>query len=388
MLLTSVNAMAEDFSINMGSEINITDITEQVKVPLKLSNSPIDVTKVVKPVYGDDGYTVTNESDIYGLAMIQLDIEWDSAVLEWKTPVAGDIANDFYPATGRYGIFSNWKINSEIVSLEGTKKKTTLLYSAKDSGEMDYGFFDELEDVTMINCVFNVVEGTTAKSTEVKYNYVEFIDSKSVVYKPVETTNVTINLPQTTKYTVSASANNAEYGTVALDANEVEEGGKVTVTATPAEGYAVESYSVNGGDAVAVNTNTFEVANITADTAIVVNFKKLETKTVVTTFQKRLYTADGTLYTGVTIYEGDDYKAATTIKAGINIEKANTTNGVNYWLEDGKTPVSIGNNTSVYVIGLNKVSADTDITTSSASKGVVIVDNNTYTGEATSELYE
>lgn len=387
MIITSVSVSAADFSVNMGETIDVAEGTTSIVVPLYISNLPIEG---VYEEYNDDG-EVINPDDVLYLSLVELHVQYDSSVLTFAGSSAGNMGNGYYKASGTpvvNTLYGKWTkpSTSDFKVVDGTICDVAyLLNGATDS---TVAYYDEVSDGIMIKVKFNIVEGTTAESTVVNFGRLEFLDSKGVLYTPTVANGVTVNLPQTTttKYAVSASANNADYGTVAVSAAEVEEGGKVTVTATPAEGYEVESYSVNGGEAVAVNTNTFEVANITADTTIVVNFKKVVRVTAIKTFDNRLYD-NGTLYTGVTISEGDDYAAAPTIKAGINIAKAGTENGVNYWLMDGKAPVSTGNNTSVYVIGLNNVTDTTDITKASASKGVLVVGETTYYGDPVTAIY-
>jgi hypothetical protein len=78
-------------------------------------------------------------------------------------------------------------------------------------------------------------------------------------------------------YTVSVTAEN---GTVA-GAGQYEEGTQVTLTATAAEGYEFVNWTVDGTEVSTENPYTF---NVTADVALVANFK--EAATVVTKEEK------------------------------------------------------------------------------------------------------
>ena len=110
-----------------------------------------------------------------------------------------------------------------------------------------------------------------------------------------------------------------------------------------------------------------------------VKFAPVVTETKVKTFSKRFLDAENTLYTVGIISEGTDYKAeGAVIKAGIKIDKAGVM--VPYWTINA--PVSDGNGTSYYVVGLKGVTTETDITPESASKAVVTVGEKTYESAA------
>lgn len=387
MLIVSsvgVQAATGTVTLDLGDAQEITDRTSTIKIPINLSTD----FEMVEPEYDDEDELMNTP---VGIAVAQWYIDYDSTVLTFAGYEKGTMRSPSKSASKMLTSMETTPVGAEATVSETTKRVSGVYSQIKvdvdasyyKAGVLVYATFTVAEGISPSDVTTNVKFaseiGATCKTQDLELNnYNTVVDGGDV--------DIVIKGQNVTKYAVSASANNADYGTVALDSNEVEEGGKVTVTATPEEGYEVESYSVNGGEAVAVNTNTFEVANITADTTIVVNFKKVVRVTAIKTFDNRLYD-NGTLYTGVTISEGDDYAAAATIKAGINIAKAGTENGVNYWLMDGKAPVSTGNNTSVYVIGLNNVTDTTDITKASASKGILVVGGTTYYGDPVTAIY-
>jgi hypothetical protein len=88
---------------------------------------------------------------------------------------------------------------------------------------------------------------------------------------------ITVLAPAPKLYTVSVTAEN---GTVA-GAGQYEEGTQVTLTATAAEGYEFVNWTVDGTEVSTENPYTF---NVTADVALVANFK--EAATVVTKEEK------------------------------------------------------------------------------------------------------
>ena len=102
------------------------------------------------------------------------------------------------------------------------------------------------------------------------------------------------------QYTITAKANNADYGTVALD-------GK-TVTAIPNVGYEVEGYTLTPSDAASVSRdgNTFKLSKVTADCTLTVNFKARIAATVT------YMVPEGVSAIGATEgYVGDSIKLAT-----------------------------------------------------------------------------
>ena len=91
-------------------------------------------------------------------------------------------------------------------------------------------------------------------------------------------------------YTVTASTNNANYGTVTVKGS--------TVTATPKTGYAVSGYTILSGNAtVTRNGNVFSVLP-TSDVSIRINFAKRTQSTV------QFACSDGTV-TSQVVYTGD-----------------------------------------------------------------------------------
>lgn len=88
-------------------------------------------------------------------------------------------------------------------------------------------------------------------------------------------------------YTVNFSSSNNEYGTVSAKYNEtdftsgakVTEGGTVTFTAKPEDGYALSGWTVNGKSETLTDSSLS--LKITADTTVVANFKVEDSGTIV-----------------------------------------------------------------------------------------------------------
>ena len=102
----------------------------------------------------------------------------------------------------------------------------------------------------------------------------------------------------TSTYTVTATSNNNAHGTVAVNGKNI--------TATPAEGYYADSYTVISGSAtVTQNGNVFSV-NASSDCTVQINFAA---KTAVTiTFME-----NGVIAKTVNTYQGDTVKLASPI---------------------------------------------------------------------------
>ena len=87
------------------------------------------------------------------------------------------------------------------------------------------------------------------------------------------TKTLTVTYPELpVEYTVTATVNPAETGTVA-GAGKYEEGKTATLTATPAEGYQFVNWTV--GEEVVSTENPYSFV-VTADVALVANFKEVE----------------------------------------------------------------------------------------------------------------
>ena len=86
------------------------------------------------------------------------------------------------------------------------------------------------------------------------------------------TKTLTVTYPELpVEYTVTATVNPAETGTVA-GAGKYEEGKEATLTATPAEGYQFVNWTV--GDSIVSTENPYKFT-VTADLALVANFKEV-----------------------------------------------------------------------------------------------------------------
>lgn len=94
-------------------------------------------------------------------------------------------------------------------------------------------------------------------------------------------TNVYVKFREAKEYTVTFSSNDPTFGTVSAEYNgtdftsgtKVTEGDEVTFTATPKDGYALSSWTVNNAP-VSPTTNPYTIT-VQKDTTVVANFKEM-----------------------------------------------------------------------------------------------------------------
>ena len=83
-----------------------------------------------------------------------------------------------------------------------------------------------------------------------------------------------VDPPVETKYMVSASSNNIDYGSVTPASQEVVKGGTATMTANAKNGYVIESWAgVTSGTGVGTMSGTGTVTNVQANKDVICNFK-------------------------------------------------------------------------------------------------------------------
>ena len=105
-------------------------------------------------------------------------------------------------------------------------------------------------------------------------DYVQMFGRLTKYYEKNQMKNGDVTIlaaPAVTKYTVTVSANNAEWGTVE-GAGEYEENEQVTVTALANDGYEFVNWTVAGEE---VSTDAEYTFSVTADLALVANFKEV-----------------------------------------------------------------------------------------------------------------
>jgi len=148
---------------------------------------------------------------------------------------------------------------------------------------------------------------------------------------------------QTTEYTVTATADPTEGGTVS-GAGTYKEGASVTLTATPNTGYRFTGWTI-GGENVG-NATTYTISDLAADTEVVANFEAIPTYTVTATANPA---AGGSVSGAGTYSEG----ASVTLTA----------------------TASIGYKFTDWTIGGESVGTETTYTISSLAEDVEVVAN-------------
>lgn len=105
--------------------------------------------------------------------------------------------------------------------------------------------------------------------------------NKTYTVKVNANTNVYVKFREAKEYTVTFSSNDPTFGTVSAEYNgtdftsgtKVTEGDEVTFTATPKDGYALSSWTVNNAP-VSPTTNPYTIT-VQKDTTVVANFKEM-----------------------------------------------------------------------------------------------------------------
>lgn len=177
---------------------------------------------------------------------------------------------------------------------------------------------------------YHTADYTTGTSTAYTYSaantyYIDFngqVRIRSIAWMPETLENVH-------RYTVSASSNNSSYGTASVNpSGTVNEGTKVTFTATANNGYEFVNWTDASGNVVAT-TATYIIYNLSADAQLTANF--VTTKTTLSgsatfTLEQLNYFAGTAHDTGVkTTYTTDD-RYITLSSSSENVQAQMTAN--------------------------------------------------------------
>ena len=155
-------------------------------------------------------------------------------------------------------------------------KQLFWIADTKTGGEVLYSYNNNVPCEMEVGMKVRIVGKLT------KWNTGQYIQPQIV------NAEITVLAPAPKIYTVSASAEN---GTVE-GAGQYEEGAQATLTATAAEGYEFVNWTVDGTEVSTENPYTF---NVTADVALVANFKEAA---AVTTKEEKTTCVPGTLADG------------------------------------------------------------------------------------------
>lgn len=166
-------------------------------------------------------------------------------------------------------------------------------------------------------------------------NYLYSPDGTARFYK-VEVNIANTPVPTPTEYNVTCAA--AENGTVTTDVAKAVEGATVTVTATPAEGYELDTITVNG---TAITGNTFTMP--AQDVTVAATFKAVEETvyTVTADVKSVTVTAGSKKTVNVTVDPAGEIYAVSADTSIATVTVANgkvTITGV----KEGKTTVTVG----------------------------------------------
>ena len=198
--------------------------------------------------------------------------------------------------------------------------------------------------------------------------------SGSTTYlKSITITRASSSEPTTTQYTVTATANPAEGGTVVIkngdntvtSGSKVDEKTSVTFTATAKDGYEFSGWTVN--NAAKGTDATYAVASLAENTTVVANFKKESETPVTPAAGSASFTTTDLKTLDSAPAESSDEKATLTvnnitIEAGTNINAGSSSSGLK---------VESNNNGSFYIKAINGAKIKTvKLTTNSSSKSL------------------
>ena len=246
--------------------------------------------KLIKSENGSDKYYGPNDST-YDI------VSSNSSVTAYDTFEGSGEGNDFYfSKAGTYKIHYIVKTGKNTPSVwveeNTTKYNVTVAENIKSIASVDKTEAAKGEKVTVtatsipqgqiLNTVTVVGEdGSTPIETTVSGNTATF----AMHNQNVTVTNVTFRTANT--YTVKFSSSDDKFGTVSAEYNgtdftsgtTVTEGGTVTFTAKPKDGYALSDWTVNGVSASST-ANPYKIT-VNKDTTVVANFKVEASGTIV-----------------------------------------------------------------------------------------------------------
>lgn len=246
--------------------------------------------KLIKSENGSDKYYGPNDST-YDI------VSSNSSVTAYDTFEGSGEGNDFYfSKAGTYKIHYIVKTGKNTPSVwveeNTTKYNVTVAENIKSIASVDKTEAAKGEKVTVtatsipqgqiLNTVTVVGEdGSTPIETTVSGNTATF----AMPNQNVTVTNVTFRTANT--YTVKFSSSDDKFGTVSAEYNgtdftsgtTVTEGGTVTFTAKPKDGYALSDWTVNGVSASST-ANPYKIT-VNKDTTVVANFKVEASGTIV-----------------------------------------------------------------------------------------------------------
>lgn len=248
--------------------------------------------KLIKSENGSDKYYGPNDST-YDI------ISSNSSVTAYDTFEGSGEGNDFYfSKAGTYKIHYIVKTGKNTPSVwveeNTTKYNVTVAENIKSIASVDKTEAAKGEKVTVtatsipqgqiLNTVTVVGEdGSTPIETTVSGNTATF----AMPNQNVTVTNVTFRTANT--YTVKFSSSDDKFGTVSAEYNgtdftsgtTVTEGGTVTFTAKPKDGYALSDWTVTANGTSNTYNDSSLSLKITANTTVTANFKVEDSGTIV-----------------------------------------------------------------------------------------------------------
>ena len=291
----------------------------QLASPTKVDEKDTETVitaKVINDQAGYDALTVANSSELVTInGLVVKNGNWmigDTVVAHWEgNALSGDSAAvKAIVALLNDGV--SFKLVNVNVSVNNNKLQVIVLKAEQVVIDWVPVATVDLKEIGVNGTAKITVTANPAVTTDVKATFVTendqiaTVDANGVVTGvavgtvginvtanghtvKVEITVVAVAEEFTVNYTKTVDGANGSIASVMAGETAVEpgtkvlKGTKVTVTVTPAEGYRLASYTLNGGDAVAANGETSFDVTVTGDVTIVVTF---EVKPAAKTWQK------------------------------------------------------------------------------------------------------
>ena len=258
LTVTNPSTEAVDITIEAYADCPATE-----KIAGATSTINAGATKTTTIKY--DEYLADQVEVVYLHVVTSGDLTVDAEVIEPCTQATA--INWDAPIAAAANIDAWYAVNVESAIAAGKDLALTVSNPSTEAVEVSIEAYANCPATEKIAGATSTIEAGATKTTTVKYD--EYLaDQVKVVYMHVTTKGGEIKVEaETVKFNVAATAEN---GTVE-GAGVYEQGAEATLTATPAEGYEFVNWTVDGTEVSTKNPYKFIV---TADVALVANFKK------------------------------------------------------------------------------------------------------------------
>lgn len=175
-----------------------------------------------------------------------------------------------YYSTEKYSVTVEEGLPASVDKTEFAKGETVTVKATPGTGEV-------LDKVTVVGKDGSTIKTTVSGNTATFTMPDQDVTVTNVTFRTAETYTVTYRSSEVTYGTVSAKYNGTDF----TSGTTVTEGGTVTFTANPKDGYALSGWTVMVNDKSETYSGSSLPLEITADTTVVANFKVEDSGTIV-----------------------------------------------------------------------------------------------------------